>query len=796
MSSPPPPPPSYTASSIQVLRGLEAVRKRPGMYIGDTDDGSGLHHMVEEVVDNAIDESLAEYCDKIQVILHEDYSVSVRDNGRGIPVDIHKEEGVSAAEVIMTQLHAGGKFDQKSYKVSGGLHGVGVSVVNALSEWLRLVIYRDGKHYEMVFRDGKVWEQLEEKGETAEKGTLIRFLPSRKVFSSVEIESKKLEHRLQELAFLNPSVGLTLRDERQSPPFERRFFYEGGLLQFVEHLEANRTPLIGQMIFLKKQQDEMELTCAFRWNDGYYTDAVYFTNTIAQKDGGTHMAGFRAALTRVFNSYITEHELGKKEKISISGEDTREGLVAVLSVKMSDPKFSSQTKEKLVSSEVRGFVENAVGTGFYNWLSEHPKEGKILAQKVIEGAIAREAARKAREVTRRKSALGFSGLPGKLADCQTKDPSASELFIVEGDSAGGSAKQGRAREYQAILPVRGKILNVERARFDKMLSNNEITNIITALGTGIGEEDFNIGKLRYHKLIIMTDADVDGSHIRALLLTFFFRYMPLCIEKGHLFIAQPPLYKVMWGKSFVYLKDEVALESFLALLVEKEASFVTASGKVCEGREIRQMIKAAQKVVRLTKAITLYAPSVLIEDIALADGLEMFENTEVQNRVLAYLKTLTQATWRLERTPQGYEFHTFKGDARQSFQLTPEIFTYTDVKKLHKALEVFRSVYPFKGVLRVREVEEEILRPSDFLEKILTKAKNRITLQRYKGLGEMNPDQLWETTLDPNARTLLKVSVEQADEASALFTTLMGDVVEPRKEFIQANALRASNLDV
>ncbi len=797
----------YGAESIKVLKGLEAVRKRPGMYIGDTDDGSGLHHMVYEVVDNAIDEALAGHCDRIEVILNPDGSVTVRDNGRGIPVDIHPTEGVSAAEVIMTQLHAGGKFDSNSYKVSGGLHGVGVSVVNALSEWLRLRIWRNGKEHFMEFRAGEPVAPLKVVGEAGEKtGTEITFLPSAEIFSNTEFDFHTLEHRLRELAFLNSGVFIVLQDNRGAEPVTVQMRYDGGLVEFVKHLDKARTPLIEEPIFIHGERDGIVVECALWWNDGYHEHVLCFTNNIPQRDGGTHLAGFRAALTRVVNGYAQGSGLLKKEKVSLSGEDAREGLTAVLSVKVPDPKFSSQTKDKLVSSEVRPVVENLVGEKLSQWFEEHPAEAKTIVSKVVEAAVAREAARKARELTRRKSALDVASLPGKLADCQERDASKAELFIVEGDSAGGSAKQARNRQNQAVLPLRGKILNVERARFDKMLSSNEIGTLITALGTGIGREEFDIDKLRYHKIIIMTDADVDGAHIRTLLLTFFYRQMPEIIERGYLYIAQPPLYKVMRGRTELYLKDDEALEDFLVEAGSEDAALRLASGEVRTGADLRAVLDEARAVKRSIEAMPGRYPRFLLGQAAIAGvfGEEVLNDRARLEAAAAELARRLDAIseeyergWQAEVRENGdiVLWREVRG-VREEHVLEARLLASLEARRLARHADFLKEVFGQPATLIRGEEEIVVHGPVQLLEEVFAHGRKGLSIQRYKGLGEMNPEQLWETTLDPEARSLLRVKISELDEADALFAQLMGDTVEHRRDFIRENALNVANLDV
>lgn len=800
-------PESYGADSIKVLKGLDAVRKRPGMYIGDTDDGSGLHHMVYEVVDNAIDEALAGHANLITVTLNADGSCTVTDNGRGIPTGIHKGEGVSAAEVIMTQLHAGGKFDQNSYKVSGGLHGVGVSVVNALSVFLKLTIYRDGLEHFMTFTHGVADAPLAVVGEApGRSGTEVTFLPSTETFSKTEFDFSTLEHRLRELAFLNSGVRILLADRRGVEPHEVELFYEGGIKAFVRYLDRTKQPLIGDPIFVSGERDGIVLECAMWWNDSYHENVLCFTNNIPQRDGGTHLAGFRAALTRVINSYASDSGIAKKEKIVLTGDDAREGLTCVLSVKVPDPKFSSQTKDKLVSSEVRPVVENLVLDMLGAHFEENPSEARTIVSKVVEAAAAREAARKARELTRRKGALDISSLPGKLADCQERDPAKSELFIVEGDSAGGSAKQARNRENQAVLPLRGKILNVERARFDKMLSSAEIGTLITALGTGIGREEFNLGKLRYHKIIIMTDADVDGAHIRTLLLTFFYRQMPELIEKGYLYIAQPPLYKVKRGSSEQYLKDEAALENYLIDAGLENATLILADGSERAGSDLRLIVEEALATRAALDALHSRYSRMVIEQAAIAGALnpEVLSNAENANAAAAYIARRlnaisdeTERGWTGQPSPDGgLSFSRDVRGVKESWTLDGKLIGSADAMRLDRKAEALQDIYAKPCRLRRKDFETVIHGPTSLLDAVFAAGRKGITMQRYKGLGEMNPEQLWETTLDANVRTLLRVKVSELDEADDIFTKLMGDVVEPRRDFIRENALNVANLDV
>jgi len=790
----------YGAESIKVLKGLDAVRKRPGMYIGDTDDGSGLHHMVYEVVDNAIDEALVGYAKEVTVTLNPDGSCTVRDDGRGIPTDIHSE-GVSAAEVIMTQLHAGGKFDQNSYKVSGGLHGVGVSVVNALSSWLKLKIWRDGKEHSMEFRGGDAVAPLAETGPAFDRrGTEVTFLPSTQTFTMTEFDWATLEHRLRELAFLNSGVRIVLSDRRHAVEKREEILYQGGVEAFVRYLDRNKTPLVSKPIMVKAERDGLGVECALWWNDGYHEAVLCFTNNIPQRDGGTHLAGFRGALTRQVTAYAEKGGVAKKERVALTGDDCREGLTAVLSVKVPDPKFSSQTKDKLVSSEVRPAVEGILNEALAAWFEEHPSEAKTIVGKVIQAAAAREAARKAREMTR-KTALGISSLPGKLADCQERDPAKSELFIVEGDSAGGSAKQGRNREFQAVLPLRGKILNVERVRMDKMLSSQEIGTLITALGAGISDE-FNADKLRYHKIIIMTDADVDGAHIRTLLLTFFYRQMREVIDRGHLFIAQPPLYKVTRGKSEQYLKDERALEDYLIVGGLEEAVLRPASGGERAGEDLRRLVEEARIIRNVLAGLHSRYNRQVIEQAAILGVLSpsIFGDPEKAIAAAPYIaRRLDALSEETERGWQGsfLEGHGFRFErtvrgVKDVAIIDPALLGSTDARKLDEFALSLQENYPRAGVLRRKGEEIQIHGPVGLFEAVTAMGRKNIALQRYKGLGEMNPGQLWETTLDTNARSLLQVKVKEADDADDIFTKLMGDVVEPRREFIQENALTAS----
>ncbi|HZQ40923.1 MAG TPA: DNA topoisomerase (ATP-hydrolyzing) subunit B [Rhizomicrobium sp.] len=792
---------AYTADSIKVLKGLDAVRKRPGMYIGDTDDGSGLHHMVYEVVDNAVDEALAGHANRIDVVLNPDGSCTVRDNGRGIPTGIHAEEGVSAAEVIMTQLHAGGKFDENAYKVSGGLHGVGVSVVNALSEFLDLRIWRDGREHYMQFRHGDPVEPLKDVGPAdGKKGTEVTFLPSSATFTKTEFDFATLEHRLRELAFLNSGVSITLTDRRGVEPKETHLHYEGGLKAFVEYLDRAKQPLIPQPVMIVSEKDGVTVEIAMTWNDSYHESTLAFTNNIPQRDGGTHVAGFRAGLTRVVTKYADE--MPRKDKVALTGDDCREGLTCVLSVKVPDPKFSSQTKDKLVSSEVRPIVEGALIDQLGAWFEQHPAEAKTVVGKVVEAAAAREAARKARELTRRKGALDSNSLPGKLADCQERDPAKCEIFIVEGDSAGGSAKQGRNRANQAVLPLRGKILNIERARFDKMLSSESIVNLITALGTGIGREEFNPDKLRYHKIIIMTDADVDGAHIRTLLLTFFYRQMPELIDRGHVFIAQPPLYKAARGKSERYLKDEAELQDYLIAEGAAGAVFSLHSGETISGAHLDELIAHARQAVAALNNFPRHYPRFVIEQAAIAGALnpdiisDSAKAAEAATYIATRLDSLSEEFergWHGEPTPDGgLKFWREVRGVREAVAIDGALISSADARRLDKMASELQTAYLKAGTLKRKDETREIRSPSELLNAIFDWGRKGITLQRYKGLGEMNPEQLWETTLDENARSLLLVKVQHADEADELFAKLMGDVVDPRREFIQDNALYAA----
>ena len=794
----------YGAEQIKVLKGLDAVRKRPGMYIGDTDDGSGLHHMVYEVVDNAIDEALAGHATEVITTLNPDGSVTVIDNGRGIPTDIHKGEGISAAEVIMTQLHAGGKFDQNAYKVSGGLHGVGVSVVNALSSWLKLTIWRDGKEHFMEFRDGVAVAPLKVVGDSGGKrGTQVTFFPSPKTFTMVEFDFATIEHRLRELAFLNSGINIVLSDMRHAVEKREEMKYAGGVEEFVKYLDRNKTPLIPKPVMIKAEREGITVEAALWWNDGYHESVLCFTNNIPQRDGGTHLAGFRGALTRQVTQYAETLGTTKKEKVALTGDDCREGLTAVLSVKVPDPKFSSQTKDKLVSSEVRPVVESVINQGLQDWFEIHPSEAKVIVGKVVEAAAAREAARKARDLTRRKGALDVSSLPGKLADCQERDPAKSELFIVEGDSAGGSAKQGRNREFQAVLPLRGKILNVERARMDKMLSSQEIGTLITALGTGISDE-FNADKLRYHKIIIMTDADVDGSHIRTLLLTFFFRQMQTLIERGHLYIAQPPLYKISRGKSEQYLKDERALEDYLIAAGIEEAVLRLSNGEERAGADLLKLVEDSRTIRGLLGGLHSRYNRKVIEQASIAGVLrpEVTGDPKTAKAAADYiakrmdaLADETERGWVGQFDENGFRFERTIRGVKEVAIIDQALLGSADARKLDSFAPALQQTFPRPtppAVLRRKDEEISIHGPVGLFEALTAAGRKGVTMQRYKGLGEMNPEQLWETTLDTNARSLLQVKIKEGEEVDNVFAELMGELVEPRRLFIQNNALAAS----
>lgn len=798
----------YSADSIKVLKGLDAVRKRPGMYIGDTDDGSGLHHMIYEVLDNAIDEALAGYCDKTEIILNPDGSATIRDNGRGIPVDIHKEEGISAAEVIMTELHSGGKFDNNSYKVSGGLHGVGVSVVNALSTWLKLRIWRNGKEHLATFANGNVTEHLKVVADApGQHGTEVTFLPSPETFTQTEFNFETLERAIREKAFLNSGVYLKLIDRRGTEPREVDFHYEGGLKAFVSHINKSKAPLHEEIIYFSGEANDIQVETAIQWTNAYNESILCYTNNIPQKDGGTHLAGFRGALTRTLNNYVTENGLLKKEKVALTGDDMREGLTCVLSVKVPDPKFSSQTKDKLVSSEVRPVVENVVGDKLKEWLDEHPNEARIIVGKIVEAATAREAARKARELTRRKGVLDVASLPGKLADCSEKDPALSEIFIVEGDSAGGSAKQGRDRKTQAIMPLKGKILNVERARFDKMLNSAEIGTIITALGTGIGRDDFNPDKCRYHKIIIMADADVDGSHIRTLLLTFFYRQMPELIERGYVYIAQPPLYKVKKGNSILYIKNEREMENYLNRGGCDDATLIKADGEQIVGEDLVAAVEQNRKAHSLIVNLSKNVPEKIVEQMAImgvfspALRANPDEMKNVLSRLADRLNNLEaeyDKGWTVElEDNHDIKFNRTLRGVKETHIVELKVQESQEAQMINDMHDFLKENFDKPSTLVSKQgLDKKIIGPVSLVDAIIAAGKKGITINRYKGLGEMNPEQLWETTLDPEARSLLQVKINQIEEANETFATLMGDVVEPRKEFIQDNALNVVNLDI
>ena len=806
-----PAPEDYGEDSIKMLKGLDAVRKRPGMYIGDTDDGSGLHHMIYEVVDNGIDEVLAGHAKSCQVTLNPDGSCTVRDDGRGIPVGIKRDDDNdpkrSAAEIVFTELHAGGKFDQNSYKVSGGLHGVGVSVVNALSTWLKCRIWRDGKEHLVEFRNGNTVAPLKVVGDgNGERGTEVSFLPSPETFHNVmEFDYATLEHRLRELAFLNSGARIRLTDARHADVKSEEFMYDGGTAEFVRYLDRSKSSALSEPIMIRGEKDGIGVEVALWWNDSYHETVLAFTNNIPQRDGGTHLAGFRGALTRIVNKYAEETGIAKKEKVTISGDDAREGLTCVLSVKVPDPKFSSQTKDKLVSSEVKPVVENTVGDQLGAWFEEHPKEAKIIVTKICEAAIAREAARKARDLTRRKGALDGLRLPGGLAECQDRDASKTELFIVEGDSAGGSAKQGRKREFQAVLPLRGKILNVERARTDKMLSSEQVTNIIAALGTGIGREEFKLDKLRYHKIIIMTDADVDGAHIRTLLLTFFYRQMNELVEKGHVYIAQPPLYKVQRGKAHTYLKDQRALEDFLIDQGLSDAVLIDGDGTERAGRDLRDIVEQARQITNGINGLHSRYNRSVVEQGAIGGVFEpsLLLSAEKANaaaaRIAQRLDDIAdemETGWEGRFGNDGFQFKREVRGVTEVHNLDRNLLGSLDARRLNERQAHLHEIYGAAAKLRRKDKVDIIHGPRTLLDAVYDTGRKGIDLQRYKGLGEMNPEQLWETTLDPTIRTLLQVKIDDIAEADEIFSKLMGDVVEPRREFIQDNALNVSNLDV
>jgi DNA gyrase subunit B len=799
-------PEAYDASSISVLRGLDAVRKRPGMYIGDTDDGSGLHHMAFEIIDNAVDEAQAGFANHVELVLNGDGSVTVRDDGRGIPTDIHAEEGVSAAEVVLTRLHAGGKFNQNSYKVSGGLHGVGAAVVNALSEWMEVRIWREGVEHMIRFHNGDAVAPLAVVGPAEHRnGTEVTFKPSPVTFTHTDYDYAVLERRLRELAFLNSGLRIVLRDERHAEKRETELFYEGGLVAFVEWLDRNKTPVLSPPISLRvAESNEIRVEFALTWNDSFHETMLCFTNNIPQRDGGTHLAGFRQALTRVVTKYA--EGMGKKDQLSLVGEDMREGMTAVLSVKVPDPKFSSQTKDKLVSSEVQPVVQAAVADAVAHWFETHPREAKAIIQKVMDAASAREAARKARELTRRKGVLDISTLPGKLADCSERDPAKSEIFIVEGDSAGGSAKQGRDRKFQAILPLKGKILNVERARFDRMLGSQEIGTLITALGTGIGRGEpeqggFDVAKLRYHRIVIMTDADVDGSHIRTLLLTFFFRQMPQLIERGHLFIAQPPLYRAKRGNDSRYLKDDRAMEHYLLGKVLGDARLTYADGTVYTGDDLMREVGWLRETAARLRGLASVAPLPLLEQAAIAGALtpDVDRQRATAQALAARLNEVSlpnERTWTVTPDAAGLTLARTVRGVVEKYLLDSTVLRSAEARWLAERVDALAAKFSAPAVLRLDPQDVSLAGPVSAFDRIIAQGRKGLTIQRFKGLGEMNPDELWATTLDPAVRTLLQVKVGDAEDAAEVFSTLMGDVVEPRRDFIVGNALKVANLDV
>ena len=801
-------PNNYSADSIKVLKGLEAVRKRPGMYIGDTDDGSGLHHMIFEVVDNSIDEALAGYCDTIKILLNPDGTVTVEDNGRGIPTEIHPEEKISAAEVIMTQLHAGGKFDQDSYKVSGGLHGVGVSVVNALSSELKLKIFRENKEHLIEFKNGEALNPLAVNGKSENKnGTLITFLPDKNIFTNTDFDSKILKQRFREMAFLNQKITIVFSDNRLADKQETTFHYEGGISEFVKYLDKSKKSLIEKPIIIEGSKNNIEFSCSLWWNDSYYEQILTFTNNIRQKDGGTHLSGFRSALTRVINQHLDNGKNSKKQSIQPNSDDIREGLTSVISVKVQDPKFSSQTKDKLVSSEVRPVIESIVNEKLSDWFERHPNISREIVQKIQKAAEAREAARKARELTRRKTALEVTNLPGKLADCQEKDPSLSEIFIVEGDSAGGSAKQGRDRKFQAILPLRGKILNTWKSRTDKILSSNEIGTLITALGTGIGNQEFDIEKLRYHKVVIMTDADVDGSHIRTLLLTFFFKEMPQLIENGNLYIARPPLFKIKRGKDEIYLSDEQSLQNSLIDYGLKDLRFKTALNTEFSGEQLSEILLKISEIVDIFNKIPVRYDKKVLEQIAISGCLDTNKFSDNQNNIKEAVNYISQRInisrpdydrgWKGSFIEGGFKFTRELRGVDENIVIDKDLLNSQLIENLNKNYVDIFQMFEMPGMaIKKDDMQIEIFSPSQLLEIVNENGKKGLSLQRYKGLGEMNPEQLWETTLDPINRTLIQVRIDDVESTKGIFEDLMGENVVPRKEFIESRADSVVNLDI